>query len=78
MSNTEALAPRLARTISKAAREAGLSQRNIADELGLSINTIGRRLRGESPFDLDEVEAIASLIHRTTLDLIADAEKVAA
>jgi len=78
MSNDEALAPRLARTISKAIRDAGLSQRNIADELGISINTVGRRLRGESPFDLDEVEAIAPLVHRTTLDLIAESGQVAA
>lgn len=78
MNTNEALAPRLARTIGKATRSAGLSQQNIADELGVSINTIGRRFRGESPFDLDEIEAIAPLIHRTTLDLIAESEQVAA
>ena len=78
MEHREGLAPRLARTISRATRDAGITQQNIADDLGVSINTISRRFTGRSPFLITEVEVIAERLHVPLLDLLAEAEQAAA
>ena len=43
----------------------GLTQRSLAESLGMSKNTLSYKLRGRRPFDVDEVARICELLHIT-------------
>ena len=49
---------------------AGYSQRSLAKELHMSVNTLNSKVNGKIPFDTDEVTRLCDLIHITD-----DAEK---
>jgi len=38
--------------------EAGFSQRSLAKEIGMSINTLNSKVNGKTPFNTNEIEAI--------------------
>lgn len=42
--------------------EAGLSQRQIADEIGICEHAMGRKLNGKTEFKLNEILEIAELL----------------
>lgn len=43
----------------------GLTQRLLAESLGMSKNTLSYNLHGHRPFDVDEVARICELLHIT-------------
>lgn len=68
----------LARVVSEALREAGVSQREAATQTGIPITTLVRRLTGRSPLKHDELAALASLAGTTVTSLVTEAERTAA
>lgn len=63
----------VARAVSAALKEAGIAQRDAASRTGLPITTLSRRLTGNSPFNIDELEIIADLLGRPVSDFIPQA-----
>jgi len=61
----------IAATVSAALRDAGISQRDAAARTGIAINTLSRRLTGNSPFLVTELALIAELLDTTIEHLIA-------
>lgn len=61
----------IAATVSAALREAGISQRDAAARTGIAINTLSRRLTGNSPFLVTELALIAELLGTTVPELIS-------
>lgn len=51
-----------------------MSQEDLGTAIGKSQQYISRRLRGETPFDEDDLEAIAAVFRRTPRDLYPDGE----
>lgn len=47
-----------------------VNQRELADALGVSQMNVSRRLRGETPFDVDELAAVARLLGVEVVDLL--------
>lgn len=62
----------IAANVSKALRAAGIAQRDAAARTGISINTLSRRLTGNSPFLVTELALIAELLDTTIEHLITD------
>lgn len=55
-----------------------ISGREMARELGWSFTTTSRRLSGSSPFDIDELAAVAAFLGMSVSQLFTDApERVA-
>ena len=50
--------------------EAGYTQRTLADELGMSANSLGRKINGKAIFNTEEVIRICD-----KLGIVEDAEK---
>jgi len=48
---------------------AGLSKRKLAESAGMVPSTLIRKLRGDFPFDVDEVAAIAQALNCPIADL---------
>lgn len=61
---------RIARAVSAALRDAGISQRKASARTGIAINTLTRRLTGYSPLNVAELAALADLLDTTVSDLI--------
>ena len=61
---------RIARAVSAALRDAGISQRTASSRTGIAINTLTRRLTGYSPLNVAELAAIADLLDMTVAELI--------
>lgn len=59
----------IARNVSAALRSADISQRDAAALTGIAINTLSRRLTGNSPFKVDELALIAEILGTTVHDL---------
>ena len=57
--------------------QAGLSQAEAADQTGLSINTLSRRINGTLPFTWPELVRIGAITGVTASDLAATAERLA-
>lgn len=47
-----------------------ISQREVADTLGVAQNSVSRRLRGTTPITVGELHALADLLHVSVEDLI--------
>ena len=58
------------------AKERGVTQRTIADALGLSQSAASRRLVGDVPFDVDELAAVAKVLGVPLTRLVEEAEAV--
>jgi transcriptional regulator with XRE-family HTH domain len=69
------LTPRLARIASNAVRDSGHTQQGVADTIGVSVNTVGRRLNGHRSFTIDELDALASLLGVKVSTLVLAAER---
>jgi transcriptional regulator with XRE-family HTH domain len=54
----------------------GWSGRQLARETGINQASVARKLREESPFDLDDVHAIAQALSMDVLDLVAAATRL--
>jgi transcriptional regulator with XRE-family HTH domain len=54
----------------------GWSGRQLARETGINQASVARKLREESPFDLDDVHAIAQALSVDVLDLVAAATRL--
>lgn len=55
-----------------------ISGRKLAKGLGWSFTTTARRLNGSSPFDIDELAAVAGFLNVSVRDLLPADEDVAA
>jgi transcriptional regulator with XRE-family HTH domain len=51
---------------------------DLAKHLGVAQPTISKRLNGETPFDLDEIERVAEWLGVAPSELIARADRVTA
>jgi transcriptional regulator with XRE-family HTH domain len=56
----------------------GWSGRQLARETGIHQATVARKLREESPFDLDDLQAIAAATHIDVAELISSALRLLA
>lgn len=65
----------LAATVAAALQAAGLVQRNVADETGIPLATLNRRLKGTNPFNVIELGAIADMLGTKASALLAEAER---
>lgn len=74
MSTVDQLERELVRTISKALSASGVSRRAAAARTGVSLSTLNRRFRGESPFFLDELFSLAEILGVTLSSLVQDTE----
>lgn len=52
--------------------EASLSQRNVAEILGMSQNTFSSRINGKTPFDTDEISKLCDILSIKSNDEKAD------
>lgn len=68
----------VAGVVSAAISEAGKSQREVAQETGIPLVTLSRRLTGHSPFLITEIGAIAQVLDLRVSELISRAERVTA
>ncbi|MGV3564209.1 MAG: helix-turn-helix domain-containing protein [Nocardioides sp.] len=75
MATPEQVSRRLAAVVSTAIQDAKRSQRSIAEETGIPIATLSRRLTGHSPFTIPEVAAIADAIGVSVIELVLRAER---
>jgi len=70
MNSAGTITQAVAGLVSDAMDEAGVSQLRLADESGIPRPTLIRRLKGQSPFKVDELEAIASVLGCSVTSLI--------
>jgi transcriptional regulator with XRE-family HTH domain len=56
--------------------ERGWSGRQLARETGINQASVARKLREESPFDLDDVHAIAQAMSVDLVDLVYAASRL--
>lgn len=61
----------VARNVSAALSAAGIAQRDAATQTGIPLTTLSRRLTGNSPFTVTELDLIAGILGVTVSDLIA-------
>lgn len=67
----------ISRAVSEALRAAGISQRIAAEQTGIPLTTLSRRLTGAAPFLVTELAALAMVLGTTVSALTARAEVVA-
>ena len=60
----------IAQNIAEEIKSAGLSVRGAANLTGISLSTLRRRLTCESPFLINEIDAIADLLGTTVTKLV--------
>jgi transcriptional regulator with XRE-family HTH domain len=56
--------------VSRLLREARITQRDAAEQTGIHLTTLKRRLTGRTPFRVDELIAIADLLNVSATTLI--------
>lgn len=71
----DSLTGRTAMAVEAAIDAAGQSQLGVSDATGIPRTTLIRRLRGQSPFTIAELESIAECLGVTVSDLLASAEQ---
>lgn len=52
----------------------GMSRRQLAEASGINLRAVDRKLKGESPFDVADLEAIAAVFGVTAAEIVAWAE----
>jgi len=73
MATTTDTSRNIAANVSSALTTAGIPQRDAAKRTGIPLTTLSRRLTGNSPFTIVELDLIAGLLGVTVSDLIAQA-----
>ena len=68
---------RIARAVSQAIKDAGLSENAVATRSGIPQSTLNRRLSGLTPLTVVELAAIAGVLDVSVARLIAPAEDAA-
>lgn len=68
---------RIAATVKSALRDRGITQQDASERTGIPFTTFKRYLRGTSPMDTRELEAVALLLGVTVLELFMAAEDAA-
>jgi len=63
----------IAANVSAALSSAGIAQRDAATQTGIPLTTLSRRLTGNSPFTIVELDLIAGILGVTVSELIAKA-----
>ena len=71
------ISPKVARLIRAELDEANISQRQVERDTGIAIATLNRRLTGNSPLNLDELDLIAGVLKTKPSELIGRAEAAA-
>jgi transcriptional regulator with XRE-family HTH domain len=71
MATTTNTSRNIAAHVSAALSTARIAQRDAASRTGIPITTLSRRLTGNSPFTVTELDLIAQLLGVTVSDLIA-------
>lgn len=66
----ETLADVVSRNIRTLMALRGISQIRLADEVGISQTGVSKRLRGVTPFDLNDLERIAQVLDVRPIDLL--------
>lgn len=51
-----------------------ISKNALAGLAGIHYSTLTRKLSGQTPFTVDEIDKISEALHLSTLDLISDSE----
>ncbi|MFC8600149.1 MULTISPECIES: helix-turn-helix domain-containing protein [unclassified Isoptericola] len=74
--NTEALA--IGHAVKAAISHAGLSQVEIADDAGIALTSLSRRLNGHIPFTFPELVRVCRVLDLNVGDLAERAERIAA
>ena len=59
----------------EARKQAKLPQQEVADILGISINSYGQKERGDVPFNLEEKFALSGLLNTSLYDLFISKKK---
>ena len=77
MDTPEQTSREISRTVSGALANAGISQRTAAEQTGIPLTTLSRRLTGASPFLVTELAVLATLLGTTVSAFTASAEAVA-
>lgn len=73
----DSLSLRTAQVVSTAIDAAGLTQLGVSETTGIPRATLIRRLRGQSPFTLTELAAVAEVLDTTVGDLLRTVEDAA-
>lgn len=68
---------RVAATVRQAMETRGVSQLGLSEATLIPRATLIRRLQGQSPFTITELDAIAGVLGTTISDLLGDGEAVA-
>lgn len=71
----EQLSRAVGEEISRLLTERGMSGNQLAKATGIPQPTIARKLRGASPVDLDDVQAICAVLEVDVADLLAWAQR---
>jgi len=70
MATTTDTSKGIAQAVSAALRGAGIAQRDAAAKTGIPLTTLSRRLTGNSPFNMDELDLLADLIGCAVADFV--------
>lgn len=73
MATTTDTSKGIARAVSAALRDASIAQRDAAARTGIPLSTLSRRLTGNSPFTVTELDLLAGLVGCTVSDFVAQA-----
>lgn len=63
---------RVARNVRAEMARAGKNQQDIASHLGISQQSVSRRMSGSTPFTIDELAAIAGLLGVRLTELVRE------
>lgn len=69
----EQIAPTIARHVQSLLNTRRISLREASRKTGIPHSTLDRRLRGITPFDIDELDRLADLLGTDVATLFADA-----
>ena len=65
---------RIAQAVNARLQSAGIPQLAVSEQTGIPMTTFVRKITGKSPFDIDELGAIAALLDVSVAALITYAE----
>ena len=78
MAPKDPLAVAVGRAVRRAIEDAGLTQADAGDSIGLSKRSMSRRITGHLPFTWPELVRVSDVVDVDLSDLLEDAERTAA